>query len=207
MAATRATACVRRRRCCSPSLAASPPLPPGPGDRKGRAGSARPAAPSPCSRGPEVPRPRAHPTALLVGCGAGLFGAGEQGTWCSDLLCASGRGHLSGSARTRRRDAQGRVAPDARPPPPSRQSRGLSAIDRFPESAVPFLFPPFCPNAGGETPGYPGEGASGLQGSLSPGSPLPCRPVPPAPGWSSPSYRPWNHRDCSLILPAIKSGK
>ena len=41
---------------------------PEPGERKGRGGWARPAAPRPCSHGPEVPRP--HPAALwsLVCC-------------------------------------------------------------------------------------------------------------------------------------------
>jgi hypothetical protein len=75
-------------------------LPSEPGDRKGRAGWARPAVPRPCSRGPELARPRAHPTALwsIVGLGAGLFGVGERGTSRNVPLGASGRGHL-GSAR------------------------------------------------------------------------------------------------------------
>src|ERR1700716_2527261 len=34
--------------------------------------------------------------------------------------------------------------------------RGLSAIDRFPGSAMPFLLPPFGPDRGGETPVSPG---------------------------------------------------
>ena len=38
--------------------------------------------------------------------------------------------------------------------------------------------PSFGQNTGGETPASPGEGAPGVEGSFSPGSPLPYRPVP-----------------------------
>jgi hypothetical protein len=128
------------------------------GDRKGRAGLARPAAPSPWFPGPEVQRPRAPPAALwnVGGRGAGPLGAGVQGTCCTDPLCASGRGHLPGSARRRRHDGPGRGVPDARPRPLSRQSTGLSAIDRLSRSAVPFLLPPFFKH-GRETPVSPGK--------------------------------------------------
>ena len=128
---------------------------PEPGERKGRGGWARPAAPRPCSRGPEVPRPH---LALwsLVGCGAGLAVVGERGTSSNAPLDASGRGRL-GSAR---RCVPGELStgvPGVRPHPLSRQSRGLSAIHRFSGSAMPFLLPPSCPNRGGETPVSPGR--------------------------------------------------
>ena len=118
---------------------------PEPGERKGRAGWERRAAPSPCSRGPEAPLPRAHPRALWsrVGCGAGLFGVGERRTWRSDPLCASGRGHSSGTARRCVPYGLSTGPADARPHPLSRQSRGLSAIDRLPASAMPLPLPPF----------------------------------------------------------------
>ena len=163
-------------------------LPPEPGERQGRAGWARPAAPSPWSRGPEAPRLRAHPTALwsFVGRGIVRSGVGERGKWCIDFPCASGRGRWSGSARKYMPGGLCRGAPGARPRPASRQSTGLSAIDRFPRSAMPFLITSLCPDRGGETPVSLGEGASVLQCSFSPGSPLSCRPEPPGPGWSSP---------------------
>ena len=185
MGATRSSACVRG----APLFVLIRRLPffllPESGERKDRGGWARPAAPRPCSRGPEVPRP--HPGALrsLVCCGAGRFGAGVRGTCCSALPCASGRGHSLHDARKCRPGARGTRAPHVRPRPPSRQSRGLWAIHRFSRPAMPFLLPPLCPNTGRETPVSPGEGASGV-GLLQPGSPLPCRPEPPAPGWSSP---------------------
>jgi hypothetical protein len=132
---------------------------PEPGERQGRAGWARSVAPSPCSRGPEAQRPRAHPAALwsLVGRGGGRFGSGVQGTCCSDPPCVSDRGHLPGSARTRRPGGRDTKAPDARPRPPSRQSTKLSAIDRFPGSAVPFLYLPFVLKQGGRPWSPPGK--------------------------------------------------
>jgi hypothetical protein len=163
-------------------------LPPEPGDRKGRGGWARPAAPSPWPRGPEAPGPRAHPTALwsLVGCGAGRFGVGAQRTCCSALPCASGRGHWLHNARKRRPGARDTRAPHVRPRPPSRQSRGLWAIHRFSRPAMPFLLPPLCPNTGRETPVSPGEGASGGVGLLQPGVSPPLSPGAARPGMSSP---------------------
>jgi hypothetical protein len=155
MGATRSSACVRgapllvliRRRLFF--------LLPEPGERKGRGGWARPAAPRPCSRGPELARP--HPAALwsLVCCGAGVAGVGEQGTSRSGHLCASGRGHLPGRSRRCVPGVQGTEAPDARPRPPSRQSRGLSAIHRFSRSAMPFLITSHLSRQGREDPGLP----------------------------------------------------
>ena len=155
---------------------------PGPGERKGRVGSERPAAPSPCWRGPEAPRPRAHPRALWsrVGCGAGLFGVGERRTSRTAPPCASGRGHSLHNARKCRPGARDTRVPHVRPRPPSRQSRGLWAIHRFSRPAMPFLLPPLSPNTGRETPVCPDEGASGPQGSFSPG--LPSRVSPGATG-------------------------
>ena len=147
---------------------------PEPGERKGRGGWARPAAPRPCSHGPEVPRP--HPAALwsLVCCEAGLFWVGERGTCCSALPCASGRGHL-GSARRCVLGGRGTGAAPARPHPLSRQSRGLSAIHRFSGSALPLLLPPSYPNRGGETPVSPGR-SIWWAGLLQPGVSSPASP-------------------------------
>jgi hypothetical protein len=137
-------------------------LPPGPGDRKGRGGWARSAGPSLWARGPEAPRPRAHPTALCspVSCGVGRSGAGVQDTCCNALPCASGRGHLPSNAQKRKRDAQDTRAPHVPPRPPSRQSTGLSAIHRFSRSAMPFSdYLPFFQHRRGD-PWSPPEGAS-----------------------------------------------
>jgi hypothetical protein len=144
------------------------------GDRKGRAVLARAAAPSPWYPGPEVQRPWAPRAVLwnLAGRGAETLGAGVQGRCCTDPLCASGRGHLPGSARRRRHDDPGRGVPDARPRPLSRQSTGLSAIDRLSRSAVPFFTSLLLKHREGRPRFSPGEGAAGLQGSFSPGSPL-----------------------------------
>jgi hypothetical protein len=167
-------------------------LPPEPGDRKGRGGWARPAALIPWPRGPEAPRPRAHPTALwsLVGCGAGRFGVGAQRTCCSALPCASGRGHSLHNARKRRPGARDTRAPDVRPRPPSRQSRGSWAIHRFSRSAMPFLFPPFCPDAGGE-PRSPQRRSIWSAGLLQPGVFPPLSPGPTGSGmvFASPTDR------------------
>jgi hypothetical protein len=176
MGATRSSACVRGAPLFVLIRRLLFFLLPEPGERKGRAGWARPAAPRPGSRGPEVPRP--HPAALwsLVCCGAGLAGEAERGTSRNDHLCASGRGHLPGRARRCVPGGPSTGAPDARPRPPSRQSRGLSAIHRFSGSALPLLLPPFCPNSGGAPPGSPGEGASCGVGLLQPGVSPPLSP-------------------------------
>jgi hypothetical protein len=91
-----------------------------------------------------------------MGCGAGLFGVGAQRTSRNAPLGASDRGHL-GSVRRCVPGVPSTGPPDVRPHPLSRQSRGLSAIDRLPGFALPLLLPPSYPNRGGETPVSPGR--------------------------------------------------
>ena len=147
------------------------------GERKGRAGWARPAGPIPCSRGPEVARPRAHPTTLwsLVCCGAGLAEVGERGTWRNDHLCASGRGHLRGTPRKCAPGGVSTAPPDARPHPLSRQSTVWSATHRFSGSALPLMFPPFVQTGEGR-PRSPREGAAWWAGLLQSGVSPPLSP-------------------------------
>src|SRR4029077_15786069 len=103
------------------------------------------------------------------------FGVGVRNTCCSDPPCASGRGRSPGTPRRCVPYGPSTGPPDARPHPLSRQSRGLSAIDRFSASAMPFLLPPFVQTRG--RPRSPQEGTSGWAGLLQPGVSLLCRPM------------------------------
>ena len=188
MAATRATVSVRRRWCCSSSLAASASSsPPSRGIGRVVAGG---RDPPPRAPGRAAPRLRG-PGLTRRCCGASrLAELGGSGRVCdahaaalSPALQAVGTRCIMLENVGPVHETQGLLMFDLAHPPGKPEDCGPSIGSLAPRCHSCYL--PFAQTREGRPRSPPAKEHLGW-GSFSPGSPLPCRPEPPAPGWSSP---------------------
>ncbi|MEA2500302.1 MAG: hypothetical protein QOD01_413 [Actinomycetota bacterium] len=210
MAATRGTVSERRRWCCSSSLAASASS----SSPSRGIGRAVPGGRDPPPRAPGRAAPRPRGSGLTrQRCGvswvAELGGSGwvrnAHAAALSPALQAVGTGCIMLENVGPVRKTQGLLMFDLAHPPGNPEDCGPSIGSLAPRCHSCYL--PFAQTREGRPRSPPAKEHLVGWGSFSPGSPLPCRPGPPAPGCPRLSYRSCDHGDCWLILPSIKSGE